>query len=206
MIRNSYILYGAGGHARSVADIILSSNPEAKLTFIDDLATKDGSIIGFPILKTEEELPEDTHVIICIGSIDTRKVIFHRFPREKLASVVSKTAHLGRDSSVGKGSFIGNFVHIGPATFIGDNCIINNGTILEHDVQVGHHVNIGPGSVIAGSTVIEDDCDIGCGATIKNNIRICSGTIIGAGSVVVRDIASPGVYAGVPAKLLGDQR
>jgi acetyltransferase-like isoleucine patch superfamily enzyme len=35
-------------------------------------------------------------------------------------------------------------------------------------------------------------------------VSICSGTVIGAGSVVTKDISVPGIYAGNPAKLIGN--
>ena len=43
---------------------------------------------------------------------------------------------------------------------------------------------------------------IGAGAVIKDNIKICDNVTIGAGAVVVKNIDSPGLYAGNPVKRL----
>jgi UDP-3-O-[3-hydroxymyristoyl] glucosamine N-acyltransferase len=62
---------------------------------------------------------------------------------------------------------------------------------------------IASGSVIGGSVIIGSDCWIGTGTTVKNKVRIADHTIIGIGSVVVKDILTPGqVYAGNPAKFM----
>lgn len=51
------------------------------------------------------------------------------------------------------------------------------------------------------STVIGNDVSIGSNASILP-VRICDGAVIGAGSVVTRDIAEPGIYAGNPCRKL----
>ena len=43
---------------------------------------------------------------------------------------------------------------------------------------------------------------IGAGTTIKDHIEICSNVLIGCGAVVTKSITTPGIYAGVPAKLI----
>ena len=50
-------------------------------------------------------------------------------------------------------------------------------------------------------TVIGSKVSIGSNATILP-VKICDNAVIGAGSVVVKDILFPGVYAGNPARLL----
>jgi acetyltransferase-like isoleucine patch superfamily enzyme len=44
---------------------------------------------------------------------------------------------------------------------------------------------------------------IGTNATILP-VTICDDVVVGAGSVVTRDLSSPGVYAGNPARKLRD--
>jgi UDP-3-O-[3-hydroxymyristoyl] glucosamine N-acyltransferase len=105
--------------------------------------------------------------------------------------------------------------------WIGANCVISRATMPERYTVIGHcsciddlvHIahncNIGPrtmiasGSVIGGSVIIGSDCWIGSGTIVRNKIRIADRTIIGVGSVVVKDILTPGqVYAGNPAKFM----
>jgi acetyltransferase-like isoleucine patch superfamily enzyme len=50
-------------------------------------------------------------------------------------------------------------------------------------------------------TKIGDNVSIGSNATVLP-VTICNNVVIGAGSVVTKDIKSPGVYAGNPVRLI----
>ena len=120
--------------------------------------------------------------------------------------------------SIESGSFIGPFVEIqkgvriGKATkiqshsficelvSIGNNCFIGHGVMFINDLFEN-------GSPASGDkskwkeTTISDNVDIGSNSTILP-VTICSDVVIGAGSVVTKDIESPGIYCGNPAKFL----
>lgn len=103
-------------------------------------------------------------------------------------------------------------VEIGPLTVVHGGSI--GSTIIRQGSKIGTHVNIGhnaeigahcliaPQTTIGGSTVIGDFCWIGMKVAIASHITICHFAVIGMGSVVVRDIEEPGVYAGNPCKWL----
>ena len=50
-------------------------------------------------------------------------------------------------------------------------------------------------------TRVGNNVSIGSNATILP-VSICNGAVIGAGAVVTRNITTPGIYAGNPARLL----
>ena len=120
--------------------------------------------------------------------------------------------------SIESGSFIGPFVEIqkgvriGKATkiqshsficelvSIGNNCFIGHGVMFINDLFEN-------GSPASGDkskwkeTTMSDNVHIGSNSTILP-VTICSDVVIGAGSVVTKDIESPGIYCGNPAKFL----
>lgn len=108
------------------------------------------------------------------------------------------------------GLVIGDDVDIGAYTMVQkgtlDDTIINNGVKIGNCVNIGHNCIIGdntviaPHSVISGSTVVGKNCWLGVGCLIRNHLDICDNVIIGMGSVVIRSINKPGIYAGNPAR------
>ena len=54
-------------------------------------------------------------------------------------------------------------------------------------------------------TIIEDDVWVGYGSTIMSGVTIHQGSIIAAGSVVTKDVEPFSIYAGVPAKKIGNR-
>ncbi|MGZ8881812.1 MAG: NeuD/PglB/VioB family sugar acetyltransferase [Methylosarcina sp.] len=191
------LIYGCGGHARSVIDVLVHDKPDISLCIIDDQAQENEIIAGFPVFREEKHA---NRFFLAIGDNYKRAEALRTKPSQNLISIISGKSHIGKHSEISRGVFIGNFVHVGPEAVIGMNSIINNGAIVEHEVQVGAHCHVGPNASISGRCKIDDFVFIGVGATVIDSISICSNVVIGGGSVVVQNITEPGTYAGCPAK------
>jgi UDP-3-O-[3-hydroxymyristoyl] glucosamine N-acyltransferase len=80
---------------------------------------------------------------------------------------------------------------------IGDGCKIDN------LVQVAHNCNIGACSVlagctgIAGSVTLGEHCIVGGAGMISGHVTLAPGTTISGGSLVMKNIARPGLYTSV---------
>ena len=122
--------------------------------------------------------------------------------------------------SIGDHSFIGPFVEVQKNVTIGKHCRIQSHSFICELVEIGDHCFISHGAMFindlfekggpAGGdtskwkkTHIGHHVSIGTNATILP-VTIASHTVIGAGSVVTKDIAEPGVYAGNPARKIRD--
>jgi len=107
---------------------------------------------------------------------------------------IQKTVVIGKRTKVQSHAFICEWVTIG------DDCFIGHGVMFINDV-------FSSGGPARGdktkwkTTQIGDKVSIGSNATILP-VNICSEVVIGAGSVVTKDINTPGIYAGNPAKLI----
>jgi acetyltransferase-like isoleucine patch superfamily enzyme len=120
--------------------------------------------------------------------------------------------------TLGNNVFVGPFVEIQKNVRIGDNCKIQSHSFICELVSIGNDCFIGHGVMFindlfseggpAGgdktkwkATSIGNSVSIGSNATILP-VTICDDVVIGAGSVVVRNITEPGVYAGNPARFI----
>lgn len=87
---------------------------------------------------------------------------------------------------------------------IGADCVVAHGVMFIND----RFATGGPARgdrALWAETRIADRVSIGSNATILP-VSICSDVVIGAGSVVTRDISTPGIYAGNPARLIRQVR
>ena len=50
-MENKICIIGCGGHARSVADVILNNDPSVQLIFADGNAHNGETIFGYPVVQ-----------------------------------------------------------------------------------------------------------------------------------------------------------
>jgi UDP-2-acetamido-3-amino-2,3-dideoxy-glucuronate N-acetyltransferase len=105
--------------------------------------------------------------------------------------ITTGACYIGNNISIRTGAIISK------ATIIEDYCFIGPGVITNHTKNITHGRNI---KNIQLLTYISYGCIIGSQASILAGITIHPQIIIGAGSVIIKDLISPGIYVGSPAK------
>lgn len=121
----------------------------------------------------------------------------------------------------GEGVKIGKYTDIQPhvviwgggETIIGDRVSVGPGTVFlsavySHAEGMKMVDGLGEGSTQAlyGKLTIEDDVYIGANCTLMPDIVIGEGAVIGASSFVNKDVEPWGIYAGSPAKKIGERK
>ncbi len=197
-LRRELIIFGCGGHSRSITDVILLNEPDTLLVYVDDNARENETLYGFEVVKS---FPLADHpCFVAIGENTKRMAKMIELAKENIISIISAKAQIGYSAKIGRGCFVGNFCHVGPEALIGEGSILNTASVIEHEVHVGDYCHIGPNATISGRCKIGNLVFVGVGATIKDYVSVCSDVIIGAGATVVKDITESGVYVGCPAK------
>lgn len=107
-------------------------------------------------------------------------------------------------------------IHIGLSSVIGSNLvlphpqgiIIGEGAIIGDNCTIYHQVTLGKkrGSLdnISDYPIVRNNVVIFPGAKIIGGIEIGENSIIAPNSVVVNNVKSNSIYAGIPAKKIGD--
>ena len=121
-------------------------------------------------------------------------------------------ARVGRDCSIGQNVFIANDVVIGDNVKIQNNVSIYDAVTIESDVFCGPSMvftNVyNPRAAVSRKSEYRKTL-VRRGATVGANSTIVCGTTIGeyafvaAGAVIIRDVPSFALMAGVPARQIG---
>ena len=194
-----YCILGCGGHARSIADILLAKSIE-DFIFVDDNAQDDEYIYEHKVLKEIPDGYENEKFFLAIGSNKKREKFYKQLKNKKYMKIISNCSYISPYSKIGEGVLIANYVHIGPSVYIGNQTIINTGTVIEHECEIGDFCHVAPRTVVCGRSKIGNSVFIGAGSVVIDSIKICSNVIIGANSTVLKNIEESGVYVGTPAK------
>lgn len=135
---------------------------------------------------------------------------------------------------IGARTVIDAFVKIKPAGGMGDvvigaECAINSGTVIYtgNGVRIGDAVAIAANCTFAptnhaiadrtkrirdqgfqpskGGIVVEDDVWIGANVVLLDGAMVRKGAVIAAGSVVRGEVEAYAIYAGAPARKIGER-
>ncbi len=205
------VVFGAGGHARVVADVIRLSSQFNLRGFLDD-ADPDrhgASFEGSQIIGGREKLAElwssgVTHAIVAVGDNGARQRIGEELLQAGFAlpTLVHPAAVVAAGVTIGPGTVVFAGAIINPATLIGTHVIINTGATIDHDCVIANAVHIAPGAHLAGNVSVGEGALIGVGAAIKPGVTIGRDAIVGVGAAVIDDVEPGRAVGGVPARVI----
>lgn len=206
------VVIGAGGHARSVLDIILQNNEYDVAGCVDNIFPEFKHVPNMEeisIIGNDELLPKlydsgINNIFVAIGNNKLRASIYEKAVSIGFepVSVISRHAVISPRAYIGSGTCVMAGAVINVNCSVGNNCIINTNSSLDHDCTVGNHCHVAPGVAVSGTVNIGDCVHLGTGTNVINGISIGKNSFIGVGSAVVKNIPEGVLAYGVPAKII----
>lgn len=207
------VIIGGGGHTRVLIGVLKRAGMPIKGILTRDKELLGTEIHGVDVLGLEDVVnltPKTDAVVIGVGNkasgqgsgLQSRAAIYRRYSDMGyfVAPVISESAIIQPDITLGKGVQVMPGAVIQPGAMIGENVIINTRASIDHDVVIYPHAHIAPGAVLCGGVVVGEQSHIGAGATIIQNVKVGSNVVIGAGAVVTRDVADGAVIRPAASK------
>ena len=206
--KEKLLVFGAGGHAKVVIDILEQQGEYEIAGLLDDDPKHQGKqVFGYPVLGTRAELPallsaRLRHAIVTIGDNASRAAVAAHLDRHgwRFASAVHPRASIGRGVNIGPGSVVMAGCVINADAHVGAQVIVNTGATIDHDCHIEDAVHIAPGCHLCGRVSVGQSSLIGAGTTVTPNVRIGNRVNVGAGSTVIRNVADGAKIFGSPAQ------
>lgn len=204
------IVFGAGGHAKAVIDVIEKAGLYEIIGILDSYKSPGSMIYGYEILGDEQVVSNMGSQIyggiIAIGDNWRRSQLVDQLislhPDFTFISAVHPSATLAKGTVIGQGSVVMAGAVIGSDTIIGNHCILYSQASVDHDSTLGNFVTLAPNTATGGNVHIGDCSVISIGANIIHSTVIGEHTVIGAGSTVLSDISEYSVAYGTPARVV----
>jgi sugar O-acyltransferase (sialic acid O-acetyltransferase NeuD family) len=192
------IVYGAGGHGKSLIELLRALGCYHLVGVIDDGVPVGSTVLGVPVLGggevlfglAQEGVRLAVNAVGGIGDVSVRTRIFKRLADAGFAcpAVVHPRAFVESSAILSPGAQVFPHAYLGSDVRLGFGTIANTGSIISHDCILGESVNISPGAILAGGVQVCDFALIGMGATINLMVRVGTGARIGNGATVKTDV------------------
>ncbi len=195
---HALVVFGAGGHAKSLIDLLRSSTPYEAICVVDDDPRAIGDdVLGVPVLASgaltplrEQGLRYAVNAVGAIGRIQTRIDVGRRLVESgfELPPLVDGSAFVAGSATVAEAAQVFAKAAVCSACEIGPSAIVNTGAIVSHDCRIGEFSHVAPGALLAGQVEVGEAVLVGMGVTVNVGVRIGARSIIGNGSVVNADV------------------
>lgn len=188
------LVYGGGGHGKSLIELIQAAGMYRVIGVIDDGLPAGSQVLEVPVLGGGELLSLlhrkgarlAVNAVGGIGSILPRLKVFEKLNAAGFTcpNVIHPTAFLEPSARLAGGGQVMPFAYVGSSATIGFGCIINTRATVSHDCILGDYVNLAPGSVLAGGVQVGERTLIGMNATVNLEVKIGAWARIGNGATV----------------------
>ncbi|WP_303905173.1 NeuD/PglB/VioB family sugar acetyltransferase [Thiohalomonas denitrificans] len=185
------LMFGAGGHAAAVSDVIRDIGDFHISGVIDDSLELQGKrLFGSVVIGGHQQVYMDgletIAIFLGIGDNLTRARIARSLADREFPILVHPTAHVGTNVSLGEGTVVMPRAIIENGAKVGAHCIINNGAVVGHGSVVEDYCHVSGNAVLAGGVSLGERCLVGIGGCVLPNVAIGQDSIVSAGSVANR--------------------
>lgn len=196
-----FFLYGAGGHAKVILDILQAQGIGVDCVCDDNLAGTE--FCGLPVV-CRTDVTGGTAIVSIGKNTVRRKIVENLQARGKVcfATAIHPSAVISSSAKVGVGTVIMPGALVNADASVGMHCIVNTGASIDHDCRIGDFAHISPHATLCGNVSVGAGTWVGAGATIIQGVSVGENCLVGAGAVVIKDVPANTVVVGVPARAL----
>jgi len=201
--KDHILIYGAGGHAKAVVEMVQAIGAFQIAGIVDDKVTAGTKVLGVPILGPREVIPQlverglklAANGVGGIIDINIRVKLFELLETMGLGlpPLVHPRATVEQSASIGEGVQVFANAYVGSSAVVQPRCMINTNAVISHDCEIGSYTHVAPGALLAGHVHVGERSLVGMGVTTAIGINIGNGARIGNGAVI---------YAHVPDKAI----
>jgi sugar O-acyltransferase (sialic acid O-acetyltransferase NeuD family) len=186
------IIIGAGGHARSIADIVLEQREYALVGFLDDAYPDLSSVWDIPVLGGVDTAAGLRGMAECafvaIGNNRVREGLVNTMLEAgfELPSIVHERAIISSRATLGRGVSIMAGAVVGTEAILGDGVIVNAGAVVDHHSKVDDFGHLGVGAVMAGGSRLGRGAWMQAGSALGYGVEVPTGKVLPPGEAMKR--------------------
>jgi sugar O-acyltransferase (sialic acid O-acetyltransferase NeuD family) len=206
-------VYGAGGHAQVVCDVLRSRGVQVGRIFNDYPGNQHPAsrnvTPGIRLLGPTAFPPLDRPVVMAVGRNGERAELVGMLEQldgaPRFHQAVHPSATIAGTARIGEGTVVLHGAIVQANAVVGRHVLVNTAASVDHDCVVGDYAHVSPHATLCGHVEVGEGTHIGAGAVVIPKVKIGRWCRVGAGAVVVTDLPDHVTAVGNPARILSDR-
>jgi acetyltransferase EpsM len=197
------VIYGGGGHAKSLIELIRAEGKYHIIGILDDALLIGSLVLDLTVLGgggmlgelKKKSISQAVNAVGGIGNITPRLQVYEKLKLAgfSIPNVIHPRAYIEPTAKIGNGGQFFYNAYIGSEVKVGFGCIVNTSAVVSHDCVLEDFVNISPGALLAGGVIVKERALIGMGVTVNLGVMIGAGSRVGNSAVVKADVPENGI-------------
>lgn len=191
------VLFGAGGHARVLLDLIaLTPSFYVRGFLVDDVARGE-RVCGLPVLGGRQDAPAlgaqgGLFGALACGLLEPdaeKRARLYRVLADngfRMPALVHPSATIESGVHLSPGVQVLAGAYVGCGSVLGEGVVVNTKAVVSHDCTIGAFSHIAPGGILAGTVRVGRGCVIGCGASVYFKTTVGDNVLVHNGVAVMR--------------------
>ncbi len=185
------LIVGAGGHGRSVAEVVLLAGSFQIAGFLDDDYGVKTRVWEYPVFGPVDELGQYTGVadavVVAVGNNRVRERVFCMVKETGLDMpvVVHPAAFVSPRAVVGEGSCVMAGAVVGTEAALGCGCVVNVNASVDHHCRLDDFAHLGVGVQLSGGVHVGRSAWMQAGSSAGYGVTVADEAVVLPGVWVV---------------------
>lgn len=206
--RSVHDVYGCGGHAQVVIDVLRARGIGVRRQYNDRPENQHPASVnvhpGIRRVGLGTFPPVDVPVVLAVG-INGERAELDRMLDARFAQAIHPSAIIAPTARVGEGTVVLHGAVVQANARLGRQVLVNTAASVDHDCVVEDYAHISPQAALSGHVTVGEGTHIGVGAVVIPKVRIGRWCKVGAGTVVIEDLPDHVTAVGNPARIVPDR-
>lgn len=184
----SLVIVGAGGHGRSVLELVHLAGSHKVVAFLDDQLAPGTDVLGVPVWGPSSDLGSLARrgvrsLHVAIGNNRARERLLAQALANGLhcATLVHPRACVSPSAVLGDGCAVMALACVGTEARLGRGVIVNVGAVVDHHAQVADHGHLGANAAMAGGTRLGARGWLQAGASLGYGVDLPDDAVVAPG-------------------------
>lgn len=204
-------IIGTKEFAEQITDFAIETGQFEVVGYYDNIEPKGNVVNGRPVLGAVADAVDGfkvgvfDEIFIGVGytRFDLREAFYNELKGHvPFANIIMPSAEVSPSAKLGEGNYVGPHTTIAAHTVVKNNVFIHGNCLIGHDSHLKSHSYFSGRDFMAGFCEVGERVFVGLSVCIADHMTVTDDVWIGIGSIVAKDLTSPGKYMSPSVRLV----